>query len=555
MCRPSIPFVCLLFSFLFVDAWTVEDYGSGDELMDIELGSEPPAHYRLENYLMKHYNQKLIPRRKSQEAVDVKFRIALYQIVEVNERQQFVILNSWTVESWEDQFLFWLPELFDNITEIFLPHEVLWIPDTTLYNSIVMDDTEARRLQSIKVTTDPKRKTALVELLYPTISKFSCTMNLRLMPFDVQHCTMIFGSWTHDNKYTCCPNNYTLLEFGIHIQRKPTYVLTNLIAPTSLITLIAIVGFFTSVTINDQRDSKIELGITTLLSMSILIFMVSDKLPSTSTAIPLIGWFYTSMMLLIAFATLCSSFVINVQKKGIIGHRPSTSTMRWGVCQEKLAKQQRKQSMWQKPWKKFSRPSSSTLSTMMIPGSLGLDRLADSAQMWQNFSKTTVMKRPEALNLNNGSELMNLSIDEEADRMSDDEEDWENQMGVSSSPFTLNIPNGATNNWPPMLSVDRPRRSSSSISANPNQPSVSIRRRKPRPSSNIPDVLIDGNPLLGSPNTQQRNLAEIEYDWLAAVVERLFLVLFLVLFFFMSVGINAIGGYYWYFTTVDKVDE
>ncbi|KAI6194689.1 hypothetical protein M3Y96_01151300 [Aphelenchoides besseyi] len=223
--------------------------------------------------------------------------------------------------------------------------------------------------------------------------------------------------------------------------------------------------------------------------------------------------------------------------------------------QEKLAKQQRKQSIWQKPWKKFSRPTSSTLSTMMIPGSLGLERLADSAQYLQSFSRTTVMKRPEELNLNNGSELMNLSIDEEADRMSDDEEDWENQMGVSSSPFTLNIPNGATNNWPPMLSVDRPRRSSSSISANPNQPSVSIRRRKPRPSSNIPDVLIDGNPLLGSPNTQQRNLAEIEYDWLAAVVERLFLVLFLVLFFFMSVGINAIGGYYWYFTTIDKVDE
>ncbi|KAI6172341.1 Mutant ACR-23-like protein [Aphelenchoides besseyi] len=284
MCRSSIPFICLLFSFLYADAWTVEDYGSGDELMDIELGSEPPAHYRLENYLMKHYNHKLIPRRKSQEAVDVKFRIALYQIVEVNERQQFVILNSWTVESWEDQFLFWLPELFDNITEIFLPHEVLWIPDTTLYNSILL--------------LIQKEKRRLSNFLYPTISKFSCTMNLRLMPFDVQHCTMIFGSWTHDNKainyfpdsdsdiqtsvmrhekkYNCCPNNYTLLEFGIHIQRKPTYVLTNLIAPTSLITLIAIVGFFTSVTINDQRDSKIELGITTLLSMSILIFMSID---------------------------------------------------------------------------------------------------------------------------------------------------------------------------------------------------------------------------------------------------------------------------------------
>uniref|UniRef100_A0A914HK96 Uncharacterized protein n=1 Tax=Globodera rostochiensis TaxID=31243 RepID=A0A914HK96_GLORO len=45
----------------------------------------------------------------------------------------------------------------------------------------------------------------------------------------------------------------------------------------------------------------------------------------------------------------------------------------------------------------------------------------------------------------------------------------------------------------------------------------------------------------------QRNLAEIEYDWLAAVVERMFLILFCTLFFLMSFGINGIGLYYWYF--------
>jgi hypothetical protein len=78
------------------------------------------------------------------------------------------------------------------------------------------------------------------------------------------------------------------------------------------------------------------------------------------------------------------------------------------------------------------------------------------------------------------------------------------------------------------------------------------------------------DPLLHSPNAiQQRNLAEIEYDWLAAVVERLFLCLFLVLFVLMSIGLNGIGAYYckctFYiyannhfsglFVTIDRVDE
>ncbi|KAI6218333.1 hypothetical protein M3Y99_01716700 [Aphelenchoides fujianensis] len=366
------------------------------------------------------------------------------------------------------------------------------------------------------------------------------------MPFDVQHCTMTFGSWTHDNAAidyfpldeggeaigtdNCIENEgwniiqtegkrvlslrYTLLEFAIHIQRKPLYYLTNLIAPTSIIT---------ASTMNDQRPLyRSSLGITTLLSMSILIFMVSDKLPSTSTDVPLIGVFYQSMIVLIAFATLFSTYVINVQKRGINGHRPATTTMRWarrvgkmfGIEQPLLMKQA------------YALKAKSALSTMMLPGSLGLGRLADGAQLLESFSRTSTMKRPDDLR---PPELMNMSIDEEADRMSEEDEDWDSHTPVPSSPFVLNIPNGG-HVWPPRLTVDAPRRSPSSVSATPTQPSLSIRRRKPRPNSSIPEVIVDGNPLLSSPTTQQRNLAEIEYDFLAAVVERLFLVLFLVLF-------------------------
>jgi hypothetical protein len=109
-----------------------------------------------------------------------------------NEPQQYITLASWIVESWHDDFLYWNPIHFNNITQIVLPHDVLWKPDTTLYNSIVMEDSESRRLQSIKVTTNTRRKTTLVELLYPTLYKFSCTLNLRLFPFDIQVSAMVY---------------------------------------------------------------------------------------------------------------------------------------------------------------------------------------------------------------------------------------------------------------------------------------------------------------------------------------------------------------------------
>ena len=49
-----------------------------------------------------------------------------------------------------------------------------------------------------------------------------------------------------------------------------------------------------------------------------------------------------------------------------------------------------------------------------------------------------------------------------------------------------------------------------------------------------------------SPASERRNLAQLEYDWLAAVVERICLIVFLILFVLMSFGINGIGMYYWW---------
>ena len=40
-------------------------------------------------------------------------------------------------------------------------------------------------------------------------------------------------------------------------------------------------------------------------------------------------------------------------------------------------------------------------------------------------------------------------------------------------------------------------------------------------------------------------MAELEFDWLAAVVERVFLIVFIQIFLLASVGINLIGFYYW----------
>lgn len=67
--------------------------GSGAESSSEEEDlREVPAQYKLERHLMRYYNHRLIPRRNTKKPISVKFRVALYQIVELNEPQQYIML-------------------------------------------------------------------------------------------------------------------------------------------------------------------------------------------------------------------------------------------------------------------------------------------------------------------------------------------------------------------------------------------------------------------------------------------------------------------------------
>ncbi|CAB3404703.1 unnamed protein product [Caenorhabditis bovis] len=505
------------------------------------MSEEAPVQYKIADYILSKYKKGLIPMSKSREPIRVAFSIQLYQIIEVNEPQQYLMLNAWIVERWTDHLIGWDPEQFGNVTEIMLPHDNIWIPDTTLYNSLIMKDDENRRLLHAKITTFGVNRGAYVELLYPTIYKLSCLLNLRFFPFDLQSCRLVFGSWTFDNtkidyivhdkaqaigtkncienegwnvlsthairqenKYDCCPNNYTLLEFHLSIQRKP----------------------FTS-SINEPREEKITLGITTLLSMSILIFMVSDKMPSTSSFIPLIGLFYTSMILLISISTICSSIVIYVQKQGNIGNPPSRKLMNIArdvnrfirmemplimkqayaqkAREEKLRRQQegRKQSIWARVYK-LARDQANRKNSNKLNGILSPEKLLDPIN-----KKFAINKDPTCIS---DSGIAGMSCGNLGVALASEDDEADISLIESDPP-------------PPPVRPTRIHKASTCASFD----SMILRQI---------DVPI-------SPRSA-RNFAEIEYDWLAALLERIFLITFMIIFAFTSIGINLIGFFYWY---------
>ena len=77
-----------------------------------------------------------------------------------------------------------------------------------------------------------------------------------------------------EQKFVCCPDPWVLLEATLVVRRKPLYYIVNLVIPTSVITLVAVTGFFTPASTSNERREKLSLGIDSLLAHSLLLMMV-----------------------------------------------------------------------------------------------------------------------------------------------------------------------------------------------------------------------------------------------------------------------------------------
>uniref|UniRef100_A0A914XNL1 Neurotransmitter-gated ion-channel transmembrane domain-containing protein n=1 Tax=Plectus sambesii TaxID=2011161 RepID=A0A914XNL1_9BILA len=122
---------------------------------------------------------------------------------------------------------------------------------------------------------------------------------------------------------------FPILSYVISIKRKPFYYITNLVVPTVVLTVTALIGYHMPSAGNGIHQEKIKMGVTTILSIYILQLGVSDKLPRTSDVVPLLSIFYSCMVGLLSLAIIATSFVILVEKQGVYGKPPPNWVVRF----------------------------------------------------------------------------------------------------------------------------------------------------------------------------------------------------------------------------------
>ncbi|KAG8124902.1 hypothetical protein E2320_020197, partial [Naja naja] len=251
------------------------------------------------------------------------------KVVRPDEVNQIVSTNVRLKQQWVDVNLKWNPSDYGGVKQIRIPSDYIWRPDLVLYNNadgIFAIDQFTKVLLNYTghITWNP-----------PAIFKSYCEIIVTYFPFDEQNCSprpdlsnyMQSGEWTlkdyrgfwHSVNYSCCLDTpYLDITYHFILLRLPLYFIVNVIIPCLLFSFLTGLVFY----LPTESGEKMTLSISVLLSLTVFLLVIVELIPSTSSAVPLIGKYMLFTMVFVITSIIITVIVINIHHRS-----PSTHTM------------------------------------------------------------------------------------------------------------------------------------------------------------------------------------------------------------------------------------
>ena len=264
----------------------------------------------------------------SAKAIEVMFDLRLTKIVKLDIKEQQLQINARILMRWIDARLTWNSTEYRGTKRLVAPASFFWTPDILLYNTANEESVSSSDIYKANLQIDEAGK---VTWMSPVTLRSSCDINVKWFPFDTQSCSLLFGSISMTRKkltltfynkpksitafqdkfhyssgvwkmitltshfrnesYSCCKDPFSLIEFKLHLKRLPMYYVLYLILPCLCLGLLSPCIFF----VPPESGERIGFGITIVLSMSVYLLVISDKLPEKSNESPLIGVLYIEL--------------------------------------------------------------------------------------------------------------------------------------------------------------------------------------------------------------------------------------------------------------------
>ncbi|XP_061606298.1 5-hydroxytryptamine receptor 3A-like [Phyllopteryx taeniolatus] len=286
------------------------------------------------------------PVKDWKQATEVQLDMLLYGILQVDSKLQTFTSHVWIGTVWKSDFLTWEPSDFCGITHFSISRSMLWTPDIGIEED-ASDSGSIQKSSYLTVYANGMLQMSARQRLTST-----CTLNLFNFPFDRQTCSITFspmntddqaillGTFSGDEFITnvseqsmVTRGEWSLMKleiitnvsgkgmprmsnliYQVKIERKPMLYVIIFIVPLFFLLVLDVASFF----IDEGRGEKLSFKITVLLSISVLLLILKDMLPSTEDNLPLIANFCMGVFALVGLSVLEAmllSFLIDLDDK------------------------------------------------------------------------------------------------------------------------------------------------------------------------------------------------------------------------------------------------
>ncbi|XP_046438614.1 gamma-aminobutyric acid receptor alpha-like isoform X1 [Daphnia pulex] len=282
----------------------------------------------LEN-LLKNYDSNHHPGYDSGLPTIVKSNILVRSMGPFSEHRMDYSMDCYFRQSWQDRRLSFNGPI-ETLSLSIKMLEGIWKPDTFIYNG------KKSYLHTITTPNKLLRINKDGSILYSVrlTIKAKCSMDLREFPMDHQSCPLILGSYSYDEEdllYVWDEDQgvkflgdvelsqfdlisspyrnasisrkrglYSVLQVSFNLRRKQGYFLIQVYVPCILIVVLSWVSFWLN---REATSDRINLGITTVLTLSTLAMDTRTDLPKVHYATAL-DWF-----ILITFGYCMASII------------------------------------------------------------------------------------------------------------------------------------------------------------------------------------------------------------------------------------------------------
>ncbi|XP_063727421.1 neuronal acetylcholine receptor subunit alpha-7-like [Symsagittifera roscoffensis] len=334
----SLIFGHLLFSLIITTIILININVGNEETIDSNC-NEGEIRFTLGQKLREKYSLLNQPAIDPDDPVVIYYDVALRQLFRVDEKHQVLSLLLWERSSWIDPNLKWDPLDFCNITEIRMKETEVWVPDIVITNSVAEFTRPLDTMIPLQV-----RHTGEVKWNSPSMRHVSCPIRVKFFPYDRQKCKLDLVSWTytsdklrlttktqagfdlsstHDSgewsvKNTTFKESLVYYEKSnashYHLQFRIVIERRPLYYLFYLFvpsSLIMVLSLMTFL-LPAESGEKATLAVMVLLSLLILMVSVSEKLPANSKDMPLLSIYFVANMLTVSISMVFSVAIINM---------------------------------------------------------------------------------------------------------------------------------------------------------------------------------------------------------------------------------------------------